>query len=114
MWLYFIVPIIYIGVFALYGVFAYTNYWDTLKSNTTLYFTIGLSIAILGNSLWLLLTKILPTNNSIYIGGIVYDSLVTLAFILIPWYFIGIKLANIQWIGLIIVIVGLLTLKLGG
>ena len=110
----YLVILIYILVFGIFGLYSFLNYQDDFKANTGVYIASGLGLAMLGNLLWLILTKILPSNQSIYIGGIIYDSLVTAAFVLIPWYFIGISLSGLQWSGLVVVLLGLLILKLGG
>ncbi|HLD91741.1 MAG TPA: hypothetical protein VI911_12140 [Patescibacteria group bacterium] len=63
--------------------------------------------------MWLIFTKVETQSNQIFVGGIIWDFLLSLSFIIVPFLFCSIKLNKVSLVGLFICIIGLILLKGG-
>lgn len=76
---------------------------------------IGLCLAVIGNLIWLTMSKlILIDKTTVFYYGLAFDATITATTILIPAVFFGVRLSPISWVGVALVLLGLLILKLTG
>ena len=91
--------------------YALTNYWDALK-DTSYFYAVGLSLALAGNLIWLMIVQRATSNNAIVYYAAAWDTMILLAFIMAPFILQKITLSFLFWLGLSVTLVGLFFLKL--
>ena len=76
---------------------------------------IGLGLAVIGNLIWLVMSKIILDNKvSILYYGLAFDAVVTISTILVPVLFFGVRLSSFAWCGVGLTLLGLFILKFTG
>lgn len=80
---------------------------------TWYYLPVGLGLALLNNFIWLTIARQSPNEHVLYLYGIYWDTIIILTYTLIPFLMFNIKLSNISWVGIGLVLLGLLVTKLG-
>ena len=101
----------YLVCVLVYGAYAFINYSEQLKLRWW-YFPLGLSLTLIGNFFWLLVTKITSDASSLLVRGIVWDLLVTAAFIVTPFVFYGMSFSLYAYLGLAITVTGIMITKI--
>jgi len=93
-----------------YSGLAYISYEDSIKNSWYFYY-LGIGIAIVANFAWLTIAKTVPENSKILIYGSIWDAMILFTFITIPFIFFEMKLTTKDWIGLSLIILGILIVK---
>ena len=101
----------------LYGIIVYAVYaWVTFSPSVRaagLVFPAGLVTAVIGNVLWLMLVNKVYDQQKLIYYGMLWDTMVTASFILVPVLFMGVRLSMLSMIGCGVVVAGLLMMKIG-
>ena len=105
------IPIIYTIGFVLYCLSVVLSYSYKLKASS-LFFPIGLTLALIVNYLWLYIAKISINKHDIYLRGLVWDSMIVGCYVLIPILFYGVKFNITTAIGIGLVVLGLILTKI--
>jgi len=95
-----------------YSAYAWLTFKPELKVSAYL-IPIGLSLAVFGNLLWILLARSTHDPAKLIVYGMLWDTMITLAFLLVPMMFFGVRFTAIGGVGCGLVVVGLLMMKLG-
>lgn len=98
--------------FILYSLYTYIGYKDSIK-NSNSYYVYGIIIVIISNLLWMYLNKTLQSKDSTLIYSLIWDIMIAVSAIIIPFFFFKMNLTNISYVGIVLIVVGLITLKLG-
>lgn len=96
---------------AIYLLYAWIVYNPTLRESGA-YIPLGLTVALAGNLIWLFIAKATPTN-SLAFYALMWDTMVTLTFIVIPVAFFGMRLGLLSIAGFMLTIAGLAMMKYG-
>ena len=94
----------------IYALYAYLNY-SPVKDEWW-YFPVGMLLSMVGNLVWMIITKIPSTNTVLFFRGVVWDAILTVVFIVIPFCFFEIRLSMLGVIGLVISLIGIFILKI--
>ena len=99
------------------GTMVYSSYaWLTFKPEmkvSAYLLPIGISLAVVGNLLWILLARSTVDLSRLIVYGMLWDTMITLSFLLVPVVFFGVRFTVIGGVGCGLVGVGLLMMKLG-
>lgn len=71
---------------------------------------IAIIIGIVTNLCWVQISRSVPESD-IPLYGLAYDMMLTMAFLIIPYFFIKFNLTNTQIIGIVLALVGLYLTK---
>jgi multidrug transporter EmrE-like cation transporter len=96
----------------IYSLYAWLTFKPELKVSAYL-MPIGLSLALIGNLLWILLAKSTQEPAKLIMYGMMWDTMITLSFLLVPMMFFGVRFTLVGGVGCALVVVGLLMMKLG-
>ena len=97
----------------LYGLYCYIGYLKDFKQSNW-FIPLSLSIVIIGNLFWIYYLKFLSKGHTdILMSGIIWDALITIAYIAVPFYFFNIQMSFMSKIGLVLCILGLIIMKTG-
>lgn len=77
------------------------------------YFPVGLLLALTVNFLWLYIAKHSPNKESIYVRGLIWDSMIVGSYALLPIAFYGVRLSGFMLVGAVLIVSGLVLVKLG-
>lgn len=103
--------VLFLGLAAIiYGITAYMSYSETIKASSW-YFIVGIILANIANIMWMILAKNTTDNSKLVVYGLIWDSILTLSFLLTPFLFFDIKLSMTQTIGLGLIIAGIICTK---
>ena len=102
----------FIIAFLIYVGYAYMNFSTTIKDQWW-YIPLGLVLTVIGNTLWMIVTKLELSQHLLLIKGVIWDLMLTTTFIAVPLLFFSVKLNQLSIIGLIISIIGIIIMKLG-
>jgi multidrug transporter EmrE-like cation transporter len=96
----------------LYSMYNYLTFSPSLKdSNYVL--PLGLICVLLANTIWIYLSKSTQDPSKLLQYGIYWDVLITGLTILLPVLVFSAKLSPVQIVGLVMVVAGLVTIKVG-
>lgn len=102
--------IFFIG-FCMYFGLASISYNSKIKS-LSYYYLIGIAFAIVSNFLWLYLAKREVDPSKLVILGLIWDTMLTLTYLVVPFLFYGAVLNKVQLVGLVLTVVGLVLVKI--
>lgn len=95
-----------------YSAYAWLTFKPELKVSAYL-LPIGLSLAVVGNLLWILLARSTQEPGKLIVYGMAWDAMITLSFLLVPIMFFGVRFTVVSGVGCGLVGLGLLMMKLG-
>lgn len=90
----------------------FLSYSEKMKASHW-YFPVGILIAIVANVMWLYIAKNSPAKESIYVRGLIWDSMIVGTYTLIPIVFFGVRLSSWTLAGAALIAVGLILTKVG-
>lgn len=93
-----------------YGSYNYISYHPAIRSHQYFYL-FGLSLALFSNLLWLYGVRYLNNKDHIFWLGISFDIIVTATSIIIPILFFDLKFNRFVWLGIVLLLIGLLIIK---
>jgi multidrug transporter EmrE-like cation transporter len=96
----------------IYSLYAWLTFKPELKVSNYL-MPFGLGLALIGNLLWILLAKSTHEPAKLIVYGMVWDTMITLSFLLVPMMFFGVRFTLVSGVGCGFVVLGLLMMKLG-
>jgi multidrug transporter EmrE-like cation transporter len=94
----------------MYSVLAYASYDETIKASNY-YYLLGLAVAIVANFSWLTVAKYTTENDKIMILGSIWDSIILFTFLAIPYFYFNVRLATKDYIGVGLIVIGILVVK---
>ena len=94
----------------LFQIFHYMSFNEEIKTKWW-FIPASLTTVLLGNTLWLLFVKSTNNTQHILLGGILWDSLISLTLIITPFLFYSSILNKIGILGLVITVIGLIIIK---
>jgi len=94
----------------IYGIHCFLGYKENLRSQWY-YGPVLVFISIVGNTLWVFYLKSNPIKEKVFFGGMLWDLLLTLSYVIVPLVFTGIKLNSVSYIGLFLLLTGITILK---
>jgi hypothetical protein len=100
----------FIGL-AIYLITVSMSYSDKSKA-AFWYYPLGMALSLVTNYLWMNLAKTSDGSNQVYVRGIVWDSMIVLAYSVLPFFCFNVKLTAVQSLGAGLVIIGLGLIKL--
>ena len=102
----------YIVGMAVYISSVLVSYSTSLKQ-TNWYFPIGLSLAIVANTMWLYIAKHSSVKDDLYVRGLVWDAMIVSAYVIVPLIWYGVRPTGYTLAGCIFIVIGLILTKLG-
>lgn len=99
-------------VFIIYSIGSAIAYNDSIRNSPWLY-VYALIISTVGSLLWITIVKIVDQKEKIYVVGVWWDVIVALAYTIVPIIFFHLKFGPMAWMGVILIMAGLLLLKRG-
>lgn len=97
--------------FFVYCASAYVSYSPVIKASR-LYFPVGISLSVLAAALWLLIAKSEAKPEKLLILGFYWDSMLTLAYLIIPFIAFRAEPTRMQVLGIATIILGIILTKL--
>lgn len=89
-----------------YALSASLPFW--VSKNTQM--AVSILIGIIANLCWVTISRGVP-QNEIPLYGLIFDSILTLLFLFVPFFFIKFELTVTQCVGILMVLVGLFLTK---
>lgn len=86
---------------------------STRLQSTPYYLLVGISISIVANLLWLTIAKHSLDQHQRYLNGLYWDSMIVLAYALLPLYLYNVRLSWSATLGVILMLVGMVLTKVG-
>jgi drug/metabolite transporter (DMT)-like permease len=96
----------------IYTIYAWLTFSPSMKASSYL-IPLGISMAIAGNYLWITMARSIQQPAELVYYGMLWDSMITLSFILVPIVFFGVRFNLVSGIGCGLVLVGLTLMKMG-
>lgn len=90
---------------------AFVSYHGGFK-NSNWYYPVGLLAAIGVNAVWLWVAKIEQDPSKLILKGLYWDSMLTLAYLIVPLIIFSVRLSVLQGAGLVLIVCGLTLIKL--
>lgn len=103
--------VILVPIALLYSTYAALIYLPQLKESPAYYF-LGILIPLIANFLWLHSARQISNPESLYKLGVYWDVCVSLSFFLVPIIFFQVRMPALGYLGLSLIISGLIVLKL--
>jgi len=95
-----------------YGAYAWVSFSPSVRASG-LVVPVGLSFAFVGNLLWLSIVVRTDDTATLTYYGLVWDSIVTASFVLVPVLLFGVRFTAVSAVGCLMVLVGLTIMKIG-
>jgi len=95
-----------------YGAYAWLTFNPGVRASGYVV-PVGLCFAMVGNFLWLTIVDNTGDITRLAYYGLVWDSIVTASFILVPVVFFGVRFTPVSLGGCLMVLVGLVVMKIG-
>lgn len=95
-----------------YFVMAYVMYDDT-RRNSNYCIPIAAVSGVMSATLWAVAARYIDNNHRIYVYDLIWDTMITMIFILVPVIWFGVKFNKTEMIGIVVTGIGLLLLKAG-
>ena len=93
--------------------YTFLNYATWFKNLSISYIVLFCVLLGTGMSIpWAFIVKYTTVKESLFLYSISWDVMVTVASLLIPIYFYGVKFSFANWIGIGLIVAGVLALKL--
>jgi len=86
--------------------------FDKSLHNKWWYIPAGLMLGILSNSIWILTTKYFGDEKKLYTFSLIWDILFVAIYYFLPLIFFDIKLEKHGYIGLLLMVIGILIIKI--
>jgi drug/metabolite transporter (DMT)-like permease len=96
----------------IYTSYAWLTFAPSMKASSYL-IPLGITMAIAGNFLWIMMARSIHQPAALVYYGMLWDSMITISFILVPIIFFGVRFNFVSGIGCTLVLVGLTLMKLG-
>lgn len=94
----------------LYSLSAGLPFISLVSGNPFLHYLLGIVISILTATIWVFISRNTPKDNMVF-TGLLYDTLLTTCFIVIPLVLQRKMLQPMQVVGVVLVLVGLILFK---
>jgi drug/metabolite transporter (DMT)-like permease len=106
-------PTLMLGIGALIYVFyAWLTFSPSMKTSEYL-MPLAIAMAIAGNLLWIKMARSIQEPAALVYYGMLWDSMITVSFIVVPIIFFGVRFNVISGFGCVLVLAGLTMMKLG-
>jgi len=96
----------------IYTFYAWLTFSPSMKMSSYL-IPLGIGMAVAGNFLWIMMARSIHQPAVLVYYGMLWDSMITVSFILVPIVFFGVRFNLISGIGCGLVLAGLTLMKLG-
>jgi drug/metabolite transporter (DMT)-like permease len=96
----------------IYMAYAWLTFAPSMKMSPYL-MPFGIGMAVAGNFLWIMMARSIQQPMVLVYYGMLWDTMITLSFILVPVVFFGIRFTLISGLGCLLVLIGLTFMKLG-
>ena len=87
--------------------------YSTALKQTQWYFPIGLALAFVANFIWLYIAKNSFDKESLFVRGLVWDSMIVGAYVIVPLTLYSVRPTGYTLIGCTFIVIGLILTKLG-
>lgn len=97
--------------FLIYSLNAYMSYhkgWQT----QSFYFPLGMAIGLISSFMWLWVSKLVVEPSRLVKIGLYWDVMMTLCFLFIPVLLFNAKLSAANWLGVILILGGIVLTKI--
>lgn len=92
-----------------YSGIAYVSYG---MKESSLFYPLGLTLALIANAVWLWISQTENDANSLMVKGMYWDAMLTLTYIIVPLLLFNAKLTGTQLLGFVLLMVGLIIIKI--
>lgn len=97
--------------FVAYLCLAYVSHSKEFKQSS-MFYAAALSLSLIANLVWAYIAKHETNNSALLLKGLIWDVLLTAAFLIVPLILFDIKLDWKHWTGVILIVSGIILLKL--
>ena len=101
---------IYTLAIVIYTLSAWMSYSSTAKA-AAWYFPAGVLLSVIANTAWLYVARNTAKPEDILFRGLIWDSIITLCFVIAPIFFFQMQLTRMQILGASLILVGLFVAK---
>lgn len=105
------ISMLILGTF-IYSTYAWLTFAPSMKMSALL-LPLGIMMAVAGNLLWILMARSTQEPAILVYYGMLWDTMITLSFIIVPIVFFGVRFTPFSGLGCVLVLIGLTMMKLG-
>lgn len=96
----------------MYVILAIVSYSESFKVST-LYFPVGLLVAIIANICWLNIARLESDASKLVMTGLYWDIMLTFVYLAVPFVIFAAKVTIWQSVGIAAIVIGIILTKVG-